>query len=86
METLKDSLGLKPCPFCGKEPKLYPLARRTLSNESVRITFKINCKNCGTSKEHSADYRINSDLTLSPMGTFDAREKVISEWNTRQYP
>jgi hypothetical protein len=86
MKTLKNSLGLKPCPFCGKEPKLYPLARRTLSNESVRITFEVVCENCGTSKEHTADYKINSDLTLSPISEFDARGKVFSDWNTRLYP
>lgn len=86
MGALKDSLGLKPCPFCGKEPRLYPLARRTLSNESVRITFEVRCENCGTSKEYTSDYKINSDLTLSPIGEFDARDKVYSEWNTREYP
>ena len=86
MKTLKNSLGLKPCPFCGKEPKLYPRIRRTLSTESIRMAFEVECENCGTSKEHTADYKINSDLTLSPIGEFDARDKVYSEWNTREYP
>lgn len=64
---------LKPCPFCGSNPKTYVVWERIDIRE-----FVIACPKCGVCKRHSSDMRGAS---------FEDYENVfaqtIFEWNER---
>lgn len=73
---------LKPCPFCGKNAKIY-----CLSIENERDTFsklfKIKCEGCGV--EFSKGFRVHAKIDNSGDSTFDAHERdlAIEAWNRR---
>lgn len=74
---------LKPCPFCGKMPKIE-VSNILEDKGSFIIYFSIRCSHCGTSRG-KGKYHITIDPT-SPCGTNiyeDEREKGIAEWNKR---
>lgn len=92
---------IKCCPFCGKPPKLMHKIYKNMGNtgatpfHELEIAWKIECVNCGTSRESIGCSYYNIDefgeLKLVPQNygdkdassASDKRLEVIEMWNRR---
>lgn len=72
---------LKPCPFCGINPKIDWNSMTLGGYADLELTWKVECPKCGVSKYRRAKY------FLKTTGIFEdhdlAYEGLIEEWNRR---
>ena len=75
-----DKTKLKPCPFCGGEPKSCVRVNSygTYDGNLLTLSAYIECTNCGISK------RVKFDAHGKDFQTYTrAFENAISNWNDR---
>ena len=75
---------LKPCPFCGGGAEFRQTAFGTAEGNSVKLTFRVECKKCSaTAPKSNGRVSINfrSDGLLNIWQ--DDREQAVKAWNRR---
>ena len=77
---------LKPCPFCGGQPKLFcsGLTATTggFKNEPrISVDWTVKCQRCFTKKEDVSLYSFEFDETIDIKR--DGKRNVIELWNRR---
>lgn len=71
---------LKPCPFCGGDPRTDVRVTQKCSGDGMDIIdFSVSCVSCGTNKT----IRMKLGKTCEFIDVLDAMEKVEEVWNKR---
>ena len=78
---------LKPCPFCGGDAEFKQTAYGTTEGNSVKLTFRVECKKCSATVPKSygsVSINFRSDGLLNIWQ--DDREQAAKAWNRRTEP
>ena len=75
---------LKPCPFCGGDAEFRQTAYGTAEGNSVKLTFRVECKKCSaTAPKSYGSVSINFGIEGLLNIWHDDREQAVKEWNRR---
>lgn len=77
---------LKPCPFCGNQPRMEKDVRslNRKENGDLIIHWRLKCT-CGRgcTPDRFTYYRVNDEAQLVVADRDDGRQEVIDMWNSR---